>query len=92
MTRFQILDLIGRQSKPLSCKELASLTGTWKWDKRAFRASFATRLKRLWGYGLLLRQINPALRPAHSRTGVYVWSLSLRGQKRLAWAKSKGFV
>ena len=51
MTRFNILAIIAGQNQPLTCVEIAKLSGRPGWHTRSFRASLATRLRKLrrWG-------------------------------------------
>jgi hypothetical protein len=92
MTRFQILALLSGQDRALSCTEVAQLTGHPRWYSRNFRASLHAQLRRLWRWGLLRRRRARWRRPAHSRSGIYLWSISRRGQERLAWAKSERLI
>jgi hypothetical protein len=46
MTRFNILAIIAGQNQPI-----AKLSGRRGWDTRSFRASLATRLRKLWRWG-----------------------------------------
>ena len=89
MTRFQILALLSGQNRAISCKEFAQLIGHPRGSSRNFRASLHARLRRLWRWGLVRRRRARWLRPRHSRSGVYLWSISSRGKQRLAWAKEQ---
>jgi hypothetical protein len=89
MTRFQILELISGQNRPLTCEEIAKLSGHPTGYSRSFYASVASRLRRLWRLGLLCRDSRPSRR---LRGSVYVWTLSERGKERLLWARSQGKV
>jgi hypothetical protein len=92
MTRFQILAIIAGQNQALTCAEIAELSGRPGWYTRSFRASLATRLRKLWKWGLLRRDLHPWNRAAHSRQRPYAWRLSARGRQRLSWARSEGKV
>jgi len=92
MTRFNILAIIAGQNQPLTCAEIAKLSGRPCWYTRSFQASLATRLRKLWKWGLVRRKVHPWNRPAHSRERPYVWALSARGRDRVSWARSKGKV
>ncbi len=93
LDRFQLLELISASQHALSCTELAKLTGQPGWYTRSFRASLATRLRRLWRWGLLRRYLDTSQRPRHARrSGVFVWSMSPKGKDRLTWAKSEGLL
>ena len=77
----------------LTCSQLAKKSGQEHWNTRSFRASLSTRLRRLRSSGLIRCELDRFARPAHSRRiGIYRWSITQRGQERLAWAKSKGLV
>jgi len=89
MTRFDILAILAKQSRPISCKRLAELTGTRRWYRRSFRADLATRLRRLYRWGLLHRW-RVADGPFWDGRATYLWSLSQRGRERLEWAVQAG--
>jgi repressor of nif and glnA expression len=82
MTRFDILAILESQSRPISCAQIAELTQIRGWYRRA---DLATRLRRLRKWGLLKRW---QARKAHFGAGrsKYLWSITRRGQQRLAWA------
>ena len=93
LSRFHILKLLSDALFGLTCFQLAKKSGQEHWNTRSFRASLATRLRRLRSSGLIRRELDRLSRPAHSRRiGIYRWSITPRGQERLAWAKSKGLV
>ena len=48
MPRFDILAILAEQSRPISCKRIAELTGRRGWYRRSFQADLATRLRRLY--------------------------------------------
>jgi repressor of nif and glnA expression len=86
MTRFDILAILAAQSRPISCKRIAELTGKRGWYRRSFQADVATRLRRLYRWGLLQRW---RVADGHFSDGraIYLWSLSQRGLERLEWAR-----
>lgn len=90
MTRFELLALLAGQNEAISCNRIAEISGQRSWYRRSFRASLASRLRRLRRWGLVRRRLAPYLRPAHARTGIYLWRISSRGRKRLQWARSAG--
>ncbi len=90
MTRFDILAILAGQNRGITCREIAELSGQTLFGTRSFRASLNSRLRRLWRWGLVRREMRQELRPRHARTGVYVWDLSARGRQRLAWAQGRG--
>jgi hypothetical protein len=93
MTRFEILKLLSDAFFGATCSQLAKMSGQKHWNTRSFRASLATRLRRLRSSSLIRRELDRWSRPAHSRRiGIYRWWITQRGQERLAWAKSKGLV
>jgi hypothetical protein len=92
MTRFRILEEIGKNLFAVSTKELAKHTNHPSSHTRSYQASLGTRLRRLWHQGLLRRRVDAFLRPGHRRRRVYVWTLSSRGIDRLHWARSNGFM
>ena len=85
MTRFDILAILAAQTRPISCKRLAELSGERRWYRRSFQADLATRLRRLYRWGLLhrWRARDGSLGNARAK---YLWSLSPRGRSRLDWA------
>src|SRR5437762_12142026 len=85
MTRFDILAILAEQSHPISCKRLAELTGKRGWYRRSFQADLATRLRRLYKWGLLHRW-QTAYGFFRGGRAKYRWSLSPRGKSRLEWA------
>ena len=90
MTRFDILAILAAQSRPISCKRLAELTGLARWYRRSFQADLATRLRRLYRWGLLHRwQAGKAF--FGTRRG-YLWSVTQRGRARLEWARQRDLV
>jgi hypothetical protein len=93
MTRFHILKLLSDALFGLTCSQLAKKSGKEHWNTRSYRASVATRLRRLRFSGLVRRELDRFSRPAHARRiGIYRWRITQRGQERLAWAKSKDLV
>jgi hypothetical protein len=87
MTRFDILAILATQSHPISCARIAELTQIRGQYRRSFQADLATRLRRLRKWGLLKRW---QARKAHFGAGrsKYLWSITQRGQERLAWASA----
>ena len=85
MTRFDILAILADQSRPISCKRRAELNGKRGWYRRSFQADLATRLRRLYRWGLL-RRWKTAEAPFTDGRAIYLWSLSQRGRERLEWA------
>lgn len=85
MTRFDILAILAAESHPISCARLAELTGRRGWYRRSFQADLATRLRRLYRWGLLQRW-KTAEGPFADGRAIYLWSLSQRGRERLEWA------
>jgi hypothetical protein len=93
ISRFWILLVLSEAFFGLTCREIAKKTGKERWHTRSFRASLATRLRRLRTLGLVQRNLDRVFRPARSRrVGIYRWSISDRGRQRLLWAKSKKLV
>jgi hypothetical protein len=93
ISRFRILELLSEALFGLTCREVAKNTGKERWSTRSFRASLATRLRRLRSLGLVHRKLDRLFRPVRSRrVGIYRWYISERGRKRLLWAKSKKLV
>ena len=93
LSRFQILKLFSNALFGLTCSELARNSGRENWKSRSFRASLATRLRRLRSSGLIRRKLGTLSRPAHSsRAGIYRWWITERGRQRLAWAKSQDLL
>jgi hypothetical protein len=91
LSRFRILDLLSEGLFGFTCTQLAKRSGQKGNDTRAFRASLATRLRRLQSSGLVNRDLDKFSRPAHSlRQGVYRWRLTAHGIARLKWAKENG--
>jgi hypothetical protein len=84
MTRFDILAILAAQSRPISCARLAELTARRGWYRRSFHADLATRLRRLYRWGLLHRWL-AAERPAGAARAKYLWSITRRGRDRLEW-------
>jgi hypothetical protein len=85
MTRFDILAILAAQSRPISCRSIAKLAGKRGWYGRSFQADLATRLRRLYRWGLLHRW-RVADGPFWDQRAIYLWSLSQRGRERLKWA------
>jgi hypothetical protein len=85
MTRFDILAILATQSRPVSCARIAELTGKRGWYRRSFHADLATRLRRLYRWGLLHRW-RVADEPFDYTRAKYLWALSQRGRERLEWA------
>ena len=83
MTRFELLELLNQQNCAISCAEISGLLKVPDRHTRSFCSSLATRLRRLYRWGLVRRQ------RLRSR---YLWRISERGRERLAWAKSRGLV
>jgi DNA-binding HxlR family transcriptional regulator len=90
MTRFEILRHISKSLTPVTCKDLAKITGNPKAHTRSFQASLATRLRKLSAYGLLRRQIYKSGFLLRSKRKIHHWSITQRGIDRLSWAKSVG--
>jgi repressor of nif and glnA expression len=86
MTRFDILAILAAQTRPISCKRIAELTGKRGWYRRSFHADLATRLRRLYRWGLLHRW-RAAGGHFGERRATYLWSLSQRGLERLEWSR-----
>jgi hypothetical protein len=93
ISRFWILSLLSEAIFDLTCREIAKKTGKELWYTRSFRASLATRLRRLRTLGLVQRKLDRFSRPSRSRrVGIYRWRISDRGRQRLLWAKSQKLV
>jgi hypothetical protein len=93
ISRFRILELLSETIFGLTCREIAKQTGKEHWSTRSFRASLATRLRRLRALGLVQRKLDRLSRPPGCRrVGIYRWQISDRGLKRLLWARSKKLV
>lgn len=93
LSRFRILDLLSESLCGFTCIQLAKRSGQDESDSRSFRASLATRLRRLRTLGLVRCDLDKFSRPSHSRKiGVYRWRISERGVERLRWAKKNGRV
>ena len=91
LSRFRILDLLSESLFGFTCTELAKRSGQANWDTRSFRASLATRLRRLQFSALVKRELDKFARPAHSSSdGIYRWRISVHGMQRLKWAKKNG--
>src|SRR5271154_5669110 len=91
LSRFRILDLLSEGLFGFTCTQLAKRSGHKGNDTRSFRASLATRLRRLQSSGLVNRDLDKLSRPAHSLPdGVYRWRLTAHGIARLKWAKENG--
>lgn len=98
MHRHKILQLLSESINfwgfpaPLSCRQIAKKIG----DPRAFlpsyHASLSTQLRRLWGYGLERRKLDKSLRPRHGGRGVFTWTITEKGLRRLSWAKEMGKI
>ena len=56
MTRFDLLAILETQMQPISCAQIAKLTGQSRCYSRSFRADLATRLRTLYRWGLLRRR------------------------------------
>jgi hypothetical protein len=92
-SRFRILELLSATDGALTCSELAKRSGQAGFWTRSFRASLATRLRRLRRWGLVWRHRERWGRPARSRrAGIYRWRISRRRLARLGWAKEKGLL
>ena len=93
ISRFWILLVLSEAFFGLTCREIAQKQERRGGIRRSFRASLATRLRRLRFSGLVQRTLDRLSRPARSRrVGIYRWKISDRGRQRLLWAKSKKFV
>jgi hypothetical protein len=93
MARFRILNLVSEGVFGSTCFQVAKRSGQANWYTRSFRASLATRLRRLRELGLIRCELDRISRSAHSRRdGIYRWRITQRGKDRLAWAKSKGWL
>lgn len=93
ISRFWILLLLSEAFFGLTCREIAKRTGKAHWYTRSFRASLATRLRRLRSLGLVQRNLDPLFRPVRSRrVGIYRWSITDRGRERLSWAQTNNRV
>jgi hypothetical protein len=91
MTRFDLLAILDAQTRPISCARIAELSGRRGWYRRSFQADLATRLTKLYRWGLLRRQ-NVSDRRSRGGRAKYLWSLSERGRTRLEWAQGRHFV
>ena len=62
MNRFELLDQLSRNCillgicRPVSCADLAKQIGNPQFSTPSGRANLATRLRRLWTYGLARRK------------------------------------
>lgn len=96
MDRFKLLYHLSKSSVlpgffiPISCAELAKRTGDTQFSTRSGRANLATRLRRLWLYGLVHRRKDRSRRPPGGGPGVYLWTITEKGLRRLSWAKAQG--
>lgn len=91
LSRFRILDLLSESLFGFTCAELAKRSGQENWDTRSFRASLASRLRRLQFSALVKCELDKFSRPPRSSPhGIYRWRISARGVKRLKWAKKNG--
>jgi len=93
INRFLILSELSSSFLGLTCFELSKNLGNGRERDRYFRASIATRLRRLRALGLVQCELDGFAGPSRSRRiGIFRWKLSRRGEARLAWAKSQGLV
>jgi hypothetical protein len=94
MTRFDLLAILERQMQPISCAQIAKLTGQRRYYSRSFQADSATRLRKLNRWGLLRcrRIYRRRLWGSRHRGPRYLWSLSRRGRARLEWARRRDLV
>jgi hypothetical protein len=90
MTRFDILAILAAQPRPITCKQLAELTGKRGWYLRPFQADLATRLRRLRKWGLLKRG-RARKKPFGAGRARYLWSITRRGLERLGCASANGY-
>jgi len=67
LSRFRILELVSGAIFGLTCSELAKRSGQEHWNARSFRASLATRLRRLRDLCLAKYELDTFSRPARSR-------------------------
>lgn len=92
LSRFRILELLSQEVLGFTCSGLAKRAGQ-DWNTRSFRASLATRLRKLRQQGLVRSDLDKLSRPAHSRrAGVCRWRLTGRGLARLSWARSRKLI
>src|SRR6266478_4448644 len=91
MTRFDLLAILDAQTHPISCARIAEISGRRDWYRRSFQADLATRLRKLYRWGLLRRRSVSGGR-SWSRRAKYLWSISERGRTRLEWAQGRHFV
>src|SRR6266568_3219771 len=93
LSRFRLLELVSTHESGLTCKDLAALSRNPCWYRRSFRASLGTRLRRLWKWGLLQRRLERSYRTRHaSQEGVFVWTITAKGESRLQWARTRRLV
>jgi hypothetical protein len=91
MTRFDLLAILDAQARPISCARIAELNGWRDWYRRSFQADLATRLRKLYKWGLLRRR-NVSARRLWGGRAKYLWSISERSRARLEWAQGRYFV
>jgi hypothetical protein len=93
MDRFTLLHYLSKNCVlpgfpvAITCAELANRIGDAQFSTPSGRANLATRLRRLWTYGLVRRKTDKSRRPARGGPGVYLWSITEKGLQRLSWAK-----
>ena len=92
MTRFQLLAVFADFILPKSCAEVAKHINQTRSQSRAYRADLATRLRRLWSYGLLHRDQRLGWFFPKSKRKTYFWSITQKGVERLKWARTQGKV
>ena len=94
MTRFDLLAILETQSSPISCARIAVLSGSRRCHRRSFQADLATRLRRLYRWGLLRRRdvSKRNFLGGWGKRPKYLWSISARGRERLAWARRRNLV
>jgi hypothetical protein len=93
ISRFLILSVLFNSFFGLTCFEISKTLGKGRERDRHFRASIATRLRRLRASGLVRCELDKFAGPTRSRrTGIFRWRLTRHGETRLQWAKSQGLV
>ena len=83
MTRFQLLNLLAKQQRPLKLRVLAALAGKWR---KADTDSMRIQLGRMHRWGLVHRRRIPF--SARS----FNYQISIKGRMRLAWARREGKI
>ena len=83
MTRFELLNLLAQQQRPVKLKVLAALAGTWR---KIDTDSMRIQLRRMHRWGLVHRRRIPF--SARS----FNYQISMKGRERLIWARRKGLL